>query len=162
MSSNTPVPPKPAFRDLGDAEIDALLERNHVGRIAYTFHDRVDVVPVHYIYRDGWLYGRTSPSEKLITLRHHHWIAFEVDEVWGLFDWQSVVVHAAFFPLSPDDPHWAQAVDVIRTLIPDTFRHDDPAPHRTVVFRIPARERTGHAASPSAARHPASGRRQEL
>lgn len=141
--------------------MDALLARNHIGRIAYSFHDRVDVVPVSYIYRDGWLYGRTAPSEKLITLRHHHWIAFEVDEVRGMFDWESVVVHAAFFPLSADDPNWTHAVDVIRTLMPSAFRHDDPVPERTIVFRIPAQDRTGHAAGPPVrAPHGGSGREQ--
>ena len=41
------------FRELTAAETDALLERNHVGRIAYSFHDRVDIEPIHYVYADG-------------------------------------------------------------------------------------------------------------
>ena len=32
----------PTFRDLTEAELNALLARNHVGRIAYSFRDRVE------------------------------------------------------------------------------------------------------------------------
>jgi nitroimidazol reductase NimA-like FMN-containing flavoprotein (pyridoxamine 5'-phosphate oxidase superfamily) len=45
-------------------EIRELLTRNHVGRLAFSFHDRVDIRPIHYIYHDNWLYGRTSQSDK--------------------------------------------------------------------------------------------------
>ena len=72
-------------------EIDALLARHNVGRIAYTFRDRVDVEPINYVYRDGWIYLRTGPGSKLTTLARHPWVAFEVDEVDGPFDWRSVV-----------------------------------------------------------------------
>ena len=61
----------------------ALLGAHHVGRIAFTFHDRVDIEPISYVYADGSIYGRTSPGTKLATVRHHPWVAFEVDEVEG-------------------------------------------------------------------------------
>ena len=64
----------------------ALLARNQVGRLAFTFHDRVDIQPLHYVYEAGWIYGRTSQGTKLATLAHHQWVAFEVDEVEGLFE----------------------------------------------------------------------------
>src|SRR5690349_15736001 len=82
----------PTFRELPRDECDALLARNHVGRVAFSFHDRVDLEPVHYVYAEGWIHGRTAPGAKVAVLRHHPWVAFEVDEVEGLFDWQSVVV----------------------------------------------------------------------
>ncbi|MEY2457594.1 MAG: hypothetical protein QOK06_2706, partial [Acidimicrobiaceae bacterium] len=43
-------PPKPIIRALRGDESQALLARNRVGRIAYSFHDRVDIEPVHYVY----------------------------------------------------------------------------------------------------------------
>jgi nitroimidazol reductase NimA-like FMN-containing flavoprotein (pyridoxamine 5'-phosphate oxidase superfamily) len=88
--------PAPVFRELHRHEIDALLGRNNVGRIAFTFHDRVDIEPINYVYSWGWLYGRTSKGAKLDTIAHNRWVAFEVDEVKGLFDWQSVVVKGSF------------------------------------------------------------------
>jgi nitroimidazol reductase NimA-like FMN-containing flavoprotein (pyridoxamine 5'-phosphate oxidase superfamily) len=69
----------PTIRELTDEEMHALLARNHVGRVAFSFHDRVDIRPIHYIFSDNWLFGRTEPSDKLVTLRHNQWVAFEVD-----------------------------------------------------------------------------------
>lgn len=137
----------PHFRALDASEIEAVLARNHVGRVAYSFHDRVDIEPVHFVYERGWLYGRTSPGTKLATIQHNRWVAFEVDEVAGPFDWQSVVVHGALYLLAPDDEVWGHALELLRTVIPETLGAGDPAPFRTVLFRIAVQESTGREAS---------------
>lgn len=140
----------PSFRALSRAECDALLQRNNVGRLAFTFHDRVDIEPVHYIYSDGWLHGRTSPGTKVATLLHHPWVAFEVDEVQGLFDWQSVIVHGAVhipdIDGSPSDrAAYSGTLAHIRELVPEALHQDDPTPARQVLFRIHVDEVTGRA-----------------
>src|SRR2546423_116632 len=95
---------QPVIRVLTLHESLDLLACNHVGRIAYAFHDRVDILPVHYVYDAGWIYGRTSEGTKLIALAHNPWVAFEVDVIRGLFDWESVVVHGSFHQLDPEGP----------------------------------------------------------
>ena len=144
--------PTPVFRELTRAQCDALLERNHVGRIAFTFRDRVDIEPVHYVYAKGWLYGRTSPGTKLATLRHHPWIAFEVDEIEDLHDWRSVIVHGAVH--LPDGEGSATERDayestlaLIRHLVPHALEPGDPTPERQVLFRIHVDEVTGREAT---------------
>jgi nitroimidazol reductase NimA-like FMN-containing flavoprotein (pyridoxamine 5'-phosphate oxidase superfamily) len=144
---------KPAFRTLDRPEIDDVLRRNRVGRIAFSLHDRVDVEPIHYVYDDGWIYGRTAPGEKLTTLAHNHWVAFEVDEVAGTFDWRSVVVHGGFYVLEREGPApqreaWAHALELLRTLVPETLTDDDPARFRTTLFRIHVDEAVGRTAAP--------------
>jgi hypothetical protein len=86
----------PQFRELTPAQSTMILARHNVGRIAFTFHDRVGIEPIHYVYQNGILYGRTSHGSKLDVLAHHPWVAFEVDEVEGLFDWRSVAVQGTF------------------------------------------------------------------
>jgi len=140
------------LRELTIDEAGALLSRNHVGRLAFSFHDRVDIRPIHYAYRDGWLYGRTSPSDKLVTLKHNQWVAFEVDEVQGPFDWKSVVVHGSFYRLTDDSPpaHGElrdEALKLLRDFAPDTLRATDPVPFRTELFAIAIDQITGRAAS---------------
>ena len=144
--------PRPSFGELTRAECDELLARNHVGRLAFTFHDRVDVEPVHYVYADGWLHGRTGPGAKLSTLRHHPWVAFEVDEVKGLFNWRSVVVHGVVhIPDADGAPSDREALAAtlaqLRTLLPEALESDDPAPERLVLFRIHIDEITGRSAT---------------
>lgn len=140
------------IRELTHDEMHALLARNHVGRIAFSHHDRVDIRPIHYVYADNWLYGRTSPSEKLVTLRHNQWVAFEVDEVRGAFDWQSVVAHGSFYRLTDEStPQHLElrdeALKLLRSFAPDTLRETDPVPFRTELFAIAIDRLTGRAAS---------------
>lgn len=142
---------KVTFRDLAPDEMRALLARNHVGRLAYSFHDRVDIRPIHYVYHDNWLYGRTSPSDKLVTLRHNQWVAFEVDEVRGPLDWESVVAHGSFYHVEkegmPQRELKAEALELIRRFAPTTFRETDPVPFRTELFAIAIDSLSGRAAS---------------
>jgi len=134
-----------------DAAI-ALLQRSDVGRLAYSLRDQVDIVPVHYVLDDEWLFGRTSPGPKLDKLRRNWWVAFQVDEVDGPFDWRSVVVKGGFYPLLPGEgPEQAElyehAVSSLRAKAPVIFTAQDPAPFRTVVFGIAIQEITGRSAS---------------
>lgn len=146
----TAPPRPPRLRVLDRAECLALLDRNRVGRLAYARHDQVGIVPLHYVHADGWIYGRTSWGEKLAALRHHPWVAFEVDELQSTFEGQSVVVRGAFYVLHRDGPladraRWTRAVELLRTLVPATLTPDDPTPARDVVFRIHVGEISGRA-----------------
>lgn len=142
---------KVTFRELTPDEMRELLSRNHVGRIAFSFHDRVDIRPIHYVYHDNWLYGRTSRSDKLVTLRHNQWVAFEVDEVRGPFDWESVVAHGSFYRVGKEGMPQAElkveALELIRDFAPETFRETDPVPFRTELFAIAIDSLSGRAAS---------------
>ena len=129
----------PTFRPMTERESRMLLRRNHVGRIAFTFKDRVDIEPIGYLLKGDWLYGRTSFGQKLVQLKHNPWVAFEVDEVDGPFDWKSVVVHGTVYFLNAEGQEhadFAKAISLFRTREPRTMAERDPAPHRTVFFRI--------------------------
>jgi hypothetical protein len=143
-----------SIRALSQGECIALLARHHVGRLAFTFHDRVDIQPLHYVYEAGWIYGRTSEGAKLATLAHNPWVAFEVDEVRGVVDWSSVVVHGSFHRLDDDhgvraQPTGIHAAAVLRSFLPETLTTEDPVPDRTVLFRIAVGEMTGRTAVPA-------------
>jgi uncharacterized protein len=141
----------PVFHELDRAECIAVLERNHIGRIAYSFRDLVDITAISYVYDDGWLYLRTEVGDKLVTMAHNRWVAFEVDEIESLFDWRSVVARGGIYLLDPGE-HAAEhrhAVKLLRTLIPETFRAEDPVPFRDVVLRIHVDKVSGRAASTS-------------
>lgn len=141
----------PSFRELSAKEATAVLRRNHVGRIAFAFHRRVDILPIHYVYSAGWVYGRTSLGPKLLTLKHSQWVAFEVDEIDGLFDWRSVVLHGGLYLLDEDGPPREaaarrRAIRLLREFVPDTLSAADPVPFRDILFRVHVDELTGRAA----------------
>ena len=143
----------PTFRELSRDEIDAVLARNSIGRLAYAVGSNVDVQPVSYVYAEGWLYGRTSYGRKYEVLaeNQYRWwpVAFEVSEIEDLFNWRSVLVHGGFYVIDEDEERhlWEQAVRLLRTLIPATFSEDDPFAFRTVLFRISVQDVTGRASS---------------
>ena len=142
----------PVFRDLTREECESLVALNHVGRMAYSFHDVVDITPVHYVLDDTWLFGRTSPGDKLIALQHHRWIAFEVDEVNGAFDWKSVVTHGTFYRLEHDGSKtdielFDRGMAAVRTLAPAAMTDADPTPFRTELFGISIDSMTGRSCS---------------
>jgi hypothetical protein len=141
----------PSFHDLTQRECAAMLARHYVGRLAYTFHDRVDVEPIGYVYAGRGLVFRTSPGSKLETLAHHPWVALEIDEVEGPFDWRSVVVDGTIYILhetgsEAETRAYRTAVNSLRRLVPRTLRAGDPVPFRSVVIKLHVDRMTGRAA----------------
>jgi len=142
----------PVFRELSRAECVRILKRNHVGRLAFAHRNRVDIEPVHYVFAEDWLHGRTAPGTKISVLRRQPWVAVEVDEVEGLFDWRSVVMHGSVYILDPnrsanDREVFARTLTHVRKLVPSALDADDPTPQRTVLFRIHVDSLTGRASS---------------
>ncbi len=146
---------KPVITVLDEDECTRLLASQSVGRLAFTFRDRVDIEPIHFVFDAGRIVGRTQFGTKVEVLAHHPWVAFEVDEVRALFSWRSVVVHGRLEFPDPEgsaverDRH-ARAVEAFRRLIPDAFTAADPTPMRDLVFTIPVQEISGRASTPGA------------
>lgn len=131
-----------------------LLAEHHVGRIAFTFRDRVDIEPISYVYADGWIYARTSPGTKLTTVTHHPFVAFEIDDIRSANDWRSVVVHGTIYFIDPergdeDRALHADAVRHLRSADQSVLTEDDAAQHRQQFFRIYVDEVTARSARPA-------------
>ena len=142
----------PRIRKMRPASCLALLRRHVVGRLAFSFHDRVDITPIHYIFCDGWLFARTSHGAKMTTIRHMPWVAFEVDEVSGVFDWRSVVVHGTVYTMERDGGPtearlWRTGIELLQRIVPGTGSDDDPVPFRSLVFGIHVDSIAGRASS---------------
>ena len=147
----------PVIRDLSTSEAQGILRRNHVGRIAYSFRDAVDIRPIHYIWRKDWLFGRTSPGDKLVTLRHNQWVAFEVDEISGPLDWSSVIVRGTFYRLLPEGSEhdlrlYRRALRAVRQRDPRTLTKADPLSFRSELFGIAVDTVTGRTCSTASSR----------
>jgi nitroimidazol reductase NimA-like FMN-containing flavoprotein (pyridoxamine 5'-phosphate oxidase superfamily) len=142
---------RPEFFELSAGEAAELLDRNHVGRLAFTFHDRVDIEPISYVRDDRYVYARTSPGTKLTTVKHHPWVAFQVDEVEGRYDWKSVTVRGTLYFLAPagsdrDREAYDRGLELLRSVESEVLTSGDAAPHRTQLFRVFADEITGRGA----------------
>jgi nitroimidazol reductase NimA-like FMN-containing flavoprotein (pyridoxamine 5'-phosphate oxidase superfamily) len=142
----------PLIEVLGVPRSEEFLARSKVGRLAFSVHGRVNVLPINFVYEKGWIYGRTEPGGKLLGILRNRRVAFEVDEQKALFDWRSVVVHGTFYIIEHNKENGAvfdHAVELLRELLPPTLTGSDPVPFRTHLFRIYAAEISGRSASPS-------------
>jgi uncharacterized protein len=142
---------RPVFYELPRDEALQLLSQHRIGRLAFTFRDRVDIEPISYLYQDGWIYARTSPGTKLEVVRHNPWVAFEIDEIEGRYDWRSVVVHGTIYFLDAsggdrERDSFQAALEVMRRADEELLTPDDPTPHRSALFRIHADQIIGRAA----------------
>jgi len=140
------------FFELTRDEAVEFLAQNHVGRLAFSFHDRVDIEPISYVFSGDWLYARTAPGTKLTIVQHHPWVAFEVDEIRSRVDWRSVVVHGTIYFIDPsreaDRKDYDAAVKILRSADADALTSADATPQRDLLFRIHADEIVGKGARP--------------
>jgi nitroimidazol reductase NimA-like FMN-containing flavoprotein (pyridoxamine 5'-phosphate oxidase superfamily) len=132
---------KPVFSILSEPECKALLSRNHIGRLAFTNANRIDIEPVSYVADGAWLFMRSAAGAKLESLAHSPYVAFEVDEVKSPLDWQSVVVRGTIYWMSDaarhiDDFMLDRAINALRSIQPHAFSDDDPTPFRRTIYGL--------------------------
>jgi nitroimidazol reductase NimA-like FMN-containing flavoprotein (pyridoxamine 5'-phosphate oxidase superfamily) len=68
------------YEEIDQAACEALLEKNHFGRIAVVSGGAPDVFPVNYVFHDGRVAIRTDPGTKLDAAALGR-VAFEIDDV---------------------------------------------------------------------------------
>lgn len=147
----------PVFSEMSRAAALKLLRSNAIGRIAYSLHDRVEVLPIFYVSDGRWLYVRTSPGFKLDVLTRNRWLALQTDQVESMFSWRSVLVQGTVYVLSPDATpdlarRYSRAIRKIRELLPATLTIDDPVAFRSVFLGIHIDRITGRQAQGSSPR----------
>ena len=145
----------PRMAELTDEECQDLLQRNYVGRLAFMASGRVDIQPVGYVAKDDWLYLRSAYGTKIAALERVPWVAFEVDEVRGPFDWSSVVAYGTFYDLTLDAGQYARAVRALREAMPDALTASDPVPERQIVYGLHVTEISGRGSCGEQAETPA-------
>jgi uncharacterized protein len=163
-SAGLPRAPPADLRRTGDADPPPHLPRTrrrrvpgaprpaHVGRLATSHRDRVDIVPIHYVYETGGSTGAPRPAPSWRPSRTTAGWRSRWTRCTGLFDWRSVVVKGGFYLLRPEGSSQEQelyekGVAVIRRMVPVAFTDRDPLPERAIIFRIHVDELTGRAAS---------------
>jgi uncharacterized protein len=154
---------RPEFLIMTAADATRVLRRNHVGRLAYRNVRSVDIQPVGYVAAGQWLFMRSAYGSKLEAITHHPFVAFEVDEIDGPFDWRSVVVHGTIYLLPAkgapiEQNEFRRAAAALRRAMPGAFTPDDPVPERQTVYGLHIDRVDGRLARSRPSRKPARRR----
>jgi nitroimidazol reductase NimA-like FMN-containing flavoprotein (pyridoxamine 5'-phosphate oxidase superfamily) len=141
----------PKFLTLTRRHAERVLARNHVGRLAFIKNAVADIEPIGYVANTDWIFMRSAYGSKLEALAHTPYVAFEVDEIDGPFDWRSVVVHGTIYLLPADGApveqrEYKRALALIRRVMPDALTTRDPAPDRQVIYGLHIDQMEGRAA----------------
>lgn len=137
----------PRVREMSRRQIECVLSRNYVARVAFQTGFRLELRPVHYVYSGGTFFLRSSFETKTPWIFNPE-VVVEIDEVDGLFDWRSVIARGKVSLVRargslPERAAYWSAVDTLRTLVPSAFGECDPTPYRSAVFRVDPHEMTG-------------------
>jgi nitroimidazol reductase NimA-like FMN-containing flavoprotein (pyridoxamine 5'-phosphate oxidase superfamily) len=132
---------KRIFSILSADECNAVLSRNHIGRLAFVNFGRVDIQPLSYVAAGSWLFMRSAGGSKLDALAHTPYVAFEVDEAKNPSDWRSVVVRGTIYWMFDDERHvdnatLERAVEALRSFQPQALRDEDPTPFRRTLYGL--------------------------
>ncbi|HEU4993617.1 MAG TPA: pyridoxamine 5'-phosphate oxidase family protein [Gemmatimonadaceae bacterium] len=131
----------PQFLVLTPDDCAEVLRRNHVGRLAYLKGPVVDIEPIGYVKEGDWIFFRSAYGAKLEAVAHTPYVAFEVDEVRGPFDWKSVVAHGTIYMFPGDGAKvdqraYERGVAALRTVVPEALTPLDPVPERWIVYGL--------------------------
>ena len=133
------------IRELPANEIEALIRRSIIGRIACCDHGvegtsggRPYLVPIAFGYDGSSLFAHSGPGRKLATMRANPLVTVEFDAATASDSWESVVAEGTFEEF--DDP--AEREAGLRTIYPPPAPIPDLGAF-TTVFRIRLTAKSG-------------------
>jgi nitroimidazol reductase NimA-like FMN-containing flavoprotein (pyridoxamine 5'-phosphate oxidase superfamily) len=95
------------LEELTEAQCHDVLRRARVGRLGCTKDNQPYVIPVHFAFDAGPVYGFASVGQKIEWMRANPRVCLEVDEISDFNDWTSVVVFGQYQELATG-PEWEQ------------------------------------------------------
>ncbi len=136
------------MRDLSLAECEDVLRSQTVGRLAVRDADGVYIVPLHYAFAEGAVFGHAAPGKKLRLMRLWQHVALQVDIITSPAEWKSVLVQGAFRELTADHEQVHARQVLVRAFDGNPVLVTAGHGHRTtlaeaIVFRIDPAEITG-------------------
>lgn len=88
------------FGKLTNSEIEDVLSRQILGRIACHADDITYIVPTSYAYDGEYLYGRTFEGLKIELMRKNPKVCFQTDTMENMANWMSVIAWGEFKELT--------------------------------------------------------------
>ncbi len=141
---------------LTHSQMEHVLQSQLVGRIACNAGERLYVIPVSYVYRDGYIYAHSREGLKIAIMRENPKVCFQVDAMEDMTNWRSVIAWGVYEELKKEKDQRNALKIIFDRFVPyatsESVRpaHDfTHAPEvvekgkKAVVYRIKVLEKTG-------------------
>jgi uncharacterized protein len=89
--------------DLTNDQCEEILFAQHYGHLGCWDGHEPYVLPITYVYADGFLYGYTQEGRKVDAMRQHPRICIQIENVKNAHDWESVVCWGQFEEVTDED-----------------------------------------------------------
>lgn len=141
--------------ELNNDQIDNVLYSQVLGRLACTDGNQPYIVPVTYLYDGTYIYGQSNEGAKLKILRKNPSVCFEVDRLFNMRNWQSVILFGKFEELKGEESEKAREklFDHVFPLMTSSTIHpfghevtaevDDSSRVKHIMYRIKIEKKTG-------------------
>jgi nitroimidazol reductase NimA-like FMN-containing flavoprotein (pyridoxamine 5'-phosphate oxidase superfamily) len=136
-------------------QIDQILRRQLIGRIACSMTNKLYIVPVTYAFDGKSIYAHSREGMKIKIMRKNPEVCFQVDEIDNMANWRSVIVWGRYDELK-SEPQRQKAMNLLMDRIAPfqsgetshSPEHSRPPEivekkKRAIVFRITIKEKTG-------------------
>lgn len=142
------------FGELSNAEINQFLKENIYGRIGCHAFGKTYIVPISYAYENDTVYCHTFDGLKIQMMHNNPSVCFEVDKLYDMADWKSVIAQGVFEELEGEAREKGIAVLLDRTTpsnVSETVKISTqwPFPEKHtenitgIIFKIELKEKTG-------------------
>jgi nitroimidazol reductase NimA-like FMN-containing flavoprotein (pyridoxamine 5'-phosphate oxidase superfamily) len=89
--------------ELTDRQIDLVLQSQMIGRIGCYANEKVFIIPVTYVYNNGYIYAHSKDGLKIQAMRNNPEICFQVDAIENMRNWRSVVLWGEYEELTKNE-----------------------------------------------------------
>jgi nitroimidazol reductase NimA-like FMN-containing flavoprotein (pyridoxamine 5'-phosphate oxidase superfamily) len=89
------------IQEMTEAECLTTLARTRLGRLACAHENQPYVVPIYFVYEQLYLYGFTTPGQKVEWMRSNPQVCVELDEIVDDTQWMSIIIFGNYKEL-PD------------------------------------------------------------
>lgn len=136
--------------DLGIFESTKLLEANHFAHLACHIGDELYLVPVSYVFENGFFYSHSKMGKKIDLMRRNPSVCIQVEKVENFFRWKSVIAWGKFEELGESDAAIAMRMLIKALSGAGDLQHKSSLEvdfaaqlERSIIFRIKLGDCTG-------------------
>ncbi len=93
------------MKDLSNQECIKVLSNNYIGRIAFISKGNPEILPITYYYDPDQhsIISYSSEGTKIEAMRQNKSVTFQVDEIYAIDQWKSVLAHGKYQELNSVD-----------------------------------------------------------